>query len=126
MKLAFLSMMVAAVAAAEPKAFLQMKMSTKRVSTKDDDFDDMTYGADGVSDAAMDDSNTLGAHEFLVAQDEDEVDSDDASDPDTAVAAADDEATNFGEDADDTEGSTEDEDSDEADEMKEQDAMDEE
>lgn len=88
--------MVAAVSA--DTAFLQMKATTKRVSTKGDD--DFVYGEDGVADDIMDHSATLGVHEFIEAQNEDQVDESDANDPETAMAAADDDQTNFGEDAD--------------------------
>jgi len=120
-----LGMLVAAVSA-DNSAFLQMKTTTKRVSTKkwDDDGDDMTYGADGVSESIMDNSPTLGVHEFIEAQAEDQVDSDDADDPETALTAADDEATNFGEDADPTEAKSEYDDSDDDEDLKEEEDID--
>lgn len=89
-----LGMMVAAVSA--DTAFLQMKATTKRVSTKNDD--DFVYGEDGVADDVMDHSATLGVHEFMEAQADDEVDAESTEDPETQLSAADDEVTNFGED----------------------------
>jgi len=61
--------------------------------------DDFVYGADGFSEADVDDSFKLGAHEFIEAEEDSEIDDEDADDPSVALEAANDEATNFGEDA---------------------------
>jgi hypothetical protein len=95
------ALLLAATSAAAVKlgdvSFLQMGLRTKRL--RGDDDDDMTYGAYGQDDAAMDESDHLGVHEFIEAND-DQIDEEDRDDPDIARAAADDEATNFGEDGD--------------------------
>lgn len=100
---AIAAMLVTAVAA--DTAFLQMKLSTKRVHTQkwggDDDDDDMTYGADGAYDEMID-GPIMGVHEFLNAEEEEEVDDSDEGTEDLAQTEADDEATNFGEDADES------------------------
>merc|ERR1719359_914475 len=86
-------MLVAAVSA--DTAFLQMKMKAQVKAPED-----FTYGEDGAAEDALDNSPTLGVHEFLEAQSDDVVDGDDSDDAEARLAAANDEVTNFGQDTD--------------------------
>lgn len=111
MKLVLACAIAAVEASRAPGAFLQMGLKTQRMSTMtkwgDDEYDgdDMVYGENGFSDSAMDDSDTLGVHEFIEAADDSQVDDSDESQEEIEKQHIDDETTNFGADADPTDKS---------------------
>lgn len=67
----------------------------------DDDQDEDLIGEHGLEDSIMEDKATLSQHDFTEIHDEDPVEPEAYAGEDTAAIDADDENTNFGEDADD-------------------------
>jgi len=67
------------------------------------DDDDDLIGSDGLEHELMDEKATLSQHDFTEIRDEDEIEPDSYEGEDVAAIDADDEATNFGENADEAE-----------------------
>jgi len=82
---------------------VEMRAEAKGMSYDDydgsDDGDDMLYGEDALEHELIDENPTIGVHQFTQVHDEDPVEPEAYEGEDVESIDANDEATNFGEDA---------------------------